>query len=243
MELPLSSAQASTLVYLPSVDSTNLELIRRLPDGLEEFSTVVSGEQTAGLGRLGRSWVSEPGSSISISVLLKPVRIELAQSLTLLAANSIHRALVKLTGSDQISIKWPNDILLSGKKLCGILASLNQHAVILGMGINLAQQQDAPEHATSLSVLGNFSFDQVVAAVLGELKSAYRGYIASGDFSAELAYLEKSCSTIGQLVRAELPDGSAITGRAEAITEAGHIVIQGDQRYELAAADVWHLRN
>ena len=243
MELPLSRAQVSTLIYLPSVDSTNLELIRRLPDGLEEFTTVVSGEQTAGLGRLGRSWISEPGSSISMSVLLQPPRLELAQSLTLLVASSVHRALVKLTGSNQLSIKWPNDILLAGKKVCGILASLNQQSVIVGMGINLAKQQGAPEHATALSELGKFSFDQVVGEILAELKAAYQGYVSSGDFSAELAYLEKSCSTIGQLVRAELPDGSAITGQAVAISEAGHIVIQGDRRYELAAADVWHLRN
>ena len=243
MDLPLSSAAVPSLIYLGSVDSTNLELIRRLGDDLPEFSTVVSGEQTAGLGRLGRSWVSEPGSSISMSVLLKPTSIELAQQLTLLAANAVHRALVSITDGGSFSIKWPNDILLSGRKVCGILASLHGDSVILGIGVNLSKQSAAPDHATSLEEFGKFSMDQVVAEILKNLSSSYQALIGAGNFDSDLDYLRENCSTIGQRVRAELPDGSEVIGTAIGISIAGHIIIEGDRRYELAAADVWHLRN
>ena len=242
MDLPLSIQQAPGLVFLDSVDSTNLELGRRLSDDLPEFTVVLAAEQTAGLGRLGRSWVSEPESSLAMSVLLRPASLELAQPITLLAANSVHRALSSLAGAE-FSIKWPNDILLRGKKVCGILASVSGSAIVLGLGINLLRQSGAPEHATSLSEVASLSFDQVASAVLAELRQGYSSYSETADFTAELDYLRANCGTLGQQVRAVMPDGSEIRGLATGITEQGHLVVESETTVELAAADVWHLRN
>jgi len=242
MELPLSSQLVPSLVFLESVDSTNLELERRLANDLPEFTTVMAAEQTAGLGRLGRSWVSEPASSISMSILLRPPSLESASQLTLLAANSVHRALTDLTGAN-LSIKWPNDILLEGKKVCGILASLSGPAVILGLGINLLSQRSAPDTATSLDQVASLSFDQVASAVLTNLREGYRELVSSQDFGLQLEYLRRNCSTLGQQVRAELPDGSEVRGTAVSISDSGHLVLKSDSIVELAAADVWHLRN
>lgn len=242
MQLTQSQKSFPALRYLDSVDSTNLELQRGCQPSTAEFTAVVAGEQTAGLGRLGRSWVSEPGTSISVSVLLRPDDLQQAGLATLLAANSVHRAMTGLTGSDQISIKWPNDVLIGQRKVCGILAQLHDSAVILGIGINLRRQIGAPEHATALDELVAASADDVVLAVLTELRAGWEKLKSMGA-AHELDYLRKNCSTLGTKVRAELPGGEVITGVAKSITEAGHLVIASDTEVELAAADVWHLRN
>ena len=242
MQLDRCQKVFPSLRYLDSVDSTNLELQRSYQPSTGEFTVVVASEQTAGLGRLGRTWVSEPGTSISISVLLKPTDLEHAGFATLLAANSVHRALTDLTGSEQISIKWPNDILIGERKVCGILAQLHDSSVILGIGINLKRQNSAPEHATALEELVDAAPEDVVLAVLTELRARWEVLKAQGP-AIELLYLRNHCSTLGTNVRAELPGGEIINGVAKSITAAGHLVIDAETEVELAAADVWHLRN
>lgn len=242
MQLAQSQKAFPSLRYLDSVDSTNLELLRGYQPSTPEFTVVTAGEQTAGLGRLGRTWVSEPGTSISISVLLRPTELDQAGFATLLAANSVHRALTDLTGSEQISIKWPNDILIGQRKVCGILAQLHDSALILGIGINLRKQNSAPEQATALDELVDASPDNVVLAVLTELRVRWEAFKLQGP-APELQYLRNHCSTLGTKVRAELPGGEMIIGIAKSITAAGHLVIDAETEVELAAADVWHLRN
>lgn len=243
MQLTRTQADFPGLVFLTSVDSTNLEMARRLGDSPAEFFAIAAAEQTAGLGRLGRSWVSEPETSLSLSLLLKPKSIRQAGFATLLAANSVHRALTGLTSSSDIGIKWPNDILLSGKKLSGILANLQNGYVVLGIGVNLRPQAQAPETATALSHLGEYSFDDVLHALLVELTRSWKNFTETDQNASEIAYLINHCVTLGQKVRAELPDGTSVSGLAKEITASGQLIIEGEERYELSAADVWHLRN
>ena len=122
MSLTKTAGVVNDLIALESVDSTNLELARRLAQGsLPNFSLVAASEQTAGMGRLGRSWVSEPGTSISASLYLKsPHTAELSWA-TLIAATAIRSAIAELV-TDEVLVKWPNDVLVNDKKISGIFS-------------------------------------------------------------------------------------------------------------------------
>jgi BirA family biotin operon repressor/biotin-[acetyl-CoA-carboxylase] ligase len=241
MQLPKSLAVVGGLRFLESIDSTNAELVRN-HRGLEDFSVLVAAAQTNGQGRAGRSWVSEPGASISISVLLRPSSSELANLITLLTAASIHQALSFLVGGGQLAIKWPNDILAGDRKLVGVLAQLNSDgSVVTGFGINLRSQASAPDNAFSLSEFGIEDFDEVSAACLSKLRDNWNQIQESGT-SWLIDYVSNNCSTIGSMVRADLANDESIEGKATSITDDGRLVIFSDREHIIAAADVWHVR-
>jgi BirA family transcriptional regulator, biotin operon repressor / biotin---[acetyl-CoA-carboxylase] ligase len=234
------------LEYFEQIESTNSYLLTRDLGALEDFSAVVAAEQTAGQGRLGRQWVSEPGSSISLSLLLKPkASVQQLSWLTLVAAVSVRHALTEL-GIAEVSIKWPNDVLVAHKKISGILAQLNGENLILGLGINLEPQQGAPEWATSISESGvTSSFDEVLAAVLTQLRARYLRFLADPNWAIETTrneFLEHS-STIGSEVRAILPNGEEIRGKAIDIDFQGNLLIDSGKVTPVSAADIVHLRN
>lgn len=241
MELPKSRAVLPGLRFVDSVDSTNLSLQRehaQLPD----FSALAAAEQTAGLGRAGRRWVSEPGASLSVSVLLRPKRPEISSLITLLMALSAHEALADLFSELTISIKWPNDLLIGEKKLAGILAIANpDQSVVVGIGINL-KHQAAPESAVALGEFVDADFDSVLAAVLGKLQKNWLRIQESTQTQWLIDNLRPNCSTIGAQVRADLVTGESIVGQAKDITSDGRLIIASEQEHILSAADVWHIR-
>lgn len=241
MDLPLARAVVPNLEFVDSIDSTNLALARKY-ELLADFYVLVSAEQTAGQGRAGRSWVSEKGSSISLSVLLRPVHQQNSSLVTLLIAVSAHQALHKLFPEIALSIKWPNDLLIGERKLAGILASLNpDQSIVAGIGINLADQR-APENAIALAELVDTDFDSTLSAVLAQLKSNWNLWQNSSDTSWLIDYLKTHCSTIGSAIRAELVTGESIVGTAIDIEMDGRLKVMADREHLLAAADVWHLR-
>ncbi|MFM1784479.1 MAG: hypothetical protein RLZZ579_756, partial [Actinomycetota bacterium] len=144
-------------------------------------------------------------------------------------------------------VKWPNDVLVQGKKICGILAQLNADgSVILGVGLNIRPQAGAPVTATSLQELGvEATADQVLALILAAFRSRFEVLTQAEDFAITktLNELEEICSTLGQEVRAEFPDGESVTGVATSIDRSGHLVIATPEPVVVSAADVWHLRN
>lgn len=244
--LEKSSGVVPKLILHETLDSTNAELERLDRKDLPEFTAVVAMSQTAGQGRLGRSWVSESGSSISVSVLLRP-KGSPAQIgwLTLLAAAAV-RATAEHLGATDAKIKWPNDVLVQGKKISGILARLHEGDLVLGVGINLKPQSDAPEHATSLSEQGAESdFDEVLSVFLTQLRGRYIKFMADPELSIRhtLQEFRDHSSTLGSKVRAILPDQSEIVGLAIDIDSSGNLLIQGDQLHTISAADIIHLRN
>ncbi|CAB4545025.1 MAG: biotin--[acetyl-CoA-carboxylase] ligase [Actinobacteria bacterium] len=241
MDLPLARAVVPNLEFVDSIDSTNLALAREY-ELLADFHVLVSAEQTAGQGRAGRSWVSEKGSSISLSVLLRPVHQQNSSLVTLLIAVSAHQALHKLFPEIALSIKWPNDLLIGERKLAGILASLNpDQSIVAGIGINLADQR-APENAIALAELVDTDFDSTLSAVLAQLKSNWNLWQNSSNTSWLIDYLKTHCSTIGSAIRAELVTGESIVGTAIDIESDGRLRVMADREHLLAAADVWHLR-
>jgi BirA family biotin operon repressor/biotin-[acetyl-CoA-carboxylase] ligase len=138
-----------TVLRYDSLPSTNSEVARLALEGAVEGLCVVANEQTAGRGRLGRKWMSPAGAGLYFSILLKPsVEMNKWPLLTLLAAVAVHDALRDTCGLET-DIKWPNDIVAGGRKLCGILAETLEadkgRAVILGIGINLSAAAFPPD--------------------------------------------------------------------------------------------------
>ncbi len=129
--------------HFESLDSTNKEVLRQAKMGAKQGLVVVTAEQTAGKGRLGRTWQTL-NQSLAMSVLLRPdLPASEISKLSLLTAVSLHDALTLFTPN--VGIKWPNDLLIEGKKVCGILTEMQQtddgFAVALGMGINIESPQ------------------------------------------------------------------------------------------------------
>ena len=242
MQLPKSQQVFSALSFHERLDSTNLELARTLTPSTPHFSAVIAASQTAGLGRLGRSWESPVKSSLSLSVFLSGETIVEPGWVTLLASLAVKRAVSEL-GVIGSGVKWPNDVLVSGKKISGILAQLlPQGDLILGIGLNLTPQSSELAMATSLQEQGIATDLDTAAALVGKQLAGLLEAFAED--SAEVKSLfSQSCVTLGQQVRAELPGGGEVLGLASEIDSAGQLVILTPEAISLSAADVWHLRN
>lgn len=242
VNLEKSLAADPELVFLESVDSTNLELARVLAATQKpDLFSIVAAEQTAGKGRLDRTWVSEPEGSISLSMLLRPVESVSKGLIPLFIGSQVSRAITKVTDSPAL-VKWPNDVLIEGKKVCGILSELNEQGVITGVGINVKKQAGAPETACSVADFAEASFDDVLSEVLAQIRSGWNDWMDFGnDFALQM--IRESSATVGKEVRAILPSGEEIIGTALSIAPDGRLQIQADQLHQLSAADVWHLRN
>ena len=242
MQLPKSTAVFSDLYWFEEIDSTNKELERLIGPSTKDFTAVISASQTQGQGRLGRSWQSPKGSSLSLSVLIEKAWISEPGWLSLLAALAVTRT-VRSLGASTAGIKWPNDILVDGKKLCGILSQLfPSGSAIVGIGVNLNSNASELETATSLQELGiEIEIDSLAALIGANLKELVSDFRANPD--RVKAEFSSSCLTLGQQVRAELPGGSDLLGLASAVDPSGQLVILTPEPHHLSAADVWHLRS
>jgi BirA family transcriptional regulator, biotin operon repressor / biotin---[acetyl-CoA-carboxylase] ligase len=173
--------------YLEQCESTQRELPADAPEG----AVVVAGEQTAGRGRLGRPWLAEPGTSLLFSVNLRPpVETQRLPALTIVAGTAAAEGVRQATGL-MPEIKLPNDLLVHGRKLAGILAEAREERVVLGMGINVnvaAEQlpKDVDREATSLLVELGERVDRarLLAAILLELERQYDAWISAGGAAA-----------------------------------------------------------
>lgn len=247
-----SRAVVPVVEVLESAASTNDVMQRRAGD-LPDLSVILTDNQTGGRGRLGRVWVSPPGKALAISVLLKPVGLppEAFGWFPLLAGLAMSRALSGFVPRE-VELKWPNDVLIDGSKVCGILCELlpGMSGVVVGSGVNLTLGADElpTESATSLLLAGGGEPDPdaVLAAYLTELTVLYREFTAaSGDpeRSALRDSVAAACHTIGRSVRVELPGGDILLGTAVDIDASGRLVVESDAgRTAVAAGDVTHLR-
>ncbi|MBX3099112.1 MAG: biotin--[acetyl-CoA-carboxylase] ligase [Salinibacterium sp.] len=243
MRLPLSRAVVDRLDLLDETGSTNAILVQRARSGTEqEFSVVATTSQTAGRGRLGRTWVAPPGKTIAASVLLTPSEGDRLSWLPLLAGLAMTRAVRSLVPDHAVTLKWPNDVQVDGLKVSGLLAELVPGVgVVIGAGLNLtmaAEELPTPV-STSLTLVGaspDDLVDRALAAYLRELRGLYDGWVAGADIRAQVA---AECSTIGRSVRVELPSGDDLYGTATDIDGEGRLIVDG---HTVAAGDVTHLR-
>jgi BirA family biotin operon repressor/biotin-[acetyl-CoA-carboxylase] ligase len=162
-----------------------------------------------------------------------------------MAALSV-RATLQTLGVEGAGIKWPNDVLVQGKKVSGILAQLEGKDLILGIGVNLKPQAGAPEHATSLADLGvAVDLDSVLVELLTQFRGRYLRFATDPEWAIELSTSEfrRFSTTLGQKVRAIYPDGRELVGVATDIDRLGNLLIDDGELHTVSAADIIHLRN
>ncbi|AYV29524.1 biotin--[acetyl-CoA-carboxylase] ligase [Streptomyces sp. CJ_13] len=247
----------TSVEVVPSTGSTNSDLAARAGD-LPEGVVLVAEEQTAGRGRLDRSWVAPARSGLFFSVLLKPgaaVPQERWGWLTLLAGVAAATGLSRAAGVDT-ALKWPNDLLVivdgEERKTGGILAERVGDGVVLGIGLNVTltdAELPVPE-AGSLALAKASVTDRepLLKAVLRSLEEWYGEWRAAGGDPAASGLQETyaaGCATLGRHVRAELPGGRRLTGTAEAVDADGRLVVRtaDGEREPVGAGDVVHLRS
>jgi BirA family biotin operon repressor/biotin-[acetyl-CoA-carboxylase] ligase len=216
---------------LASATSTNAVVAERARAGEEAGLCVVAEEQTAGRGRLDRTWVSPPRAGLTFSVLLRPATDQLGW-VPLLGGLAVVRAIREQTGVDAV-LKWPNDVLVGEKKAAGLLAEAVGGAVVLGVGLNVTTRAEELPHAmaTSLALEGARTTDRDTL-----LRSVLRALTFN---PADRAAYRELCSTLGRKVEVHLPGLKVVRGVADAVDEQGRLVVDGTP---YSAGDVVHLR-
>lgn len=215
-------------LYLSSVDSTNNWLHREL-DRLSDGDAVYTDNQTAGKGRKGHVWENRPGCALYYSVLIRRPLAD-PSTLPLLSSLAAADAVRELCGA-AAEIKWPNDLLLSGKKICGILCESllegEKADYISGIGINLRQDRaffegkGLPHGGSLFSVTGKACTLEQAAQALHRAMARRLAVFAEGGFPAIAAEYRAACVNIGREVYTDTARGTAID-----VDDAGHLVIR-----------------
>lgn len=218
---------------LECVDSTNL-YAGRIAEQAEHGTLIVAEEQTCGKGRRGRSWETEKRVNVMMTLLLRPeIRKERASQLTLLMAMAVVRGIRDLTGL-AAKIKWPNDIVVNEKKVCGILTEMkmktdDSYDVMIGTGINVNQMEFSEEliHAGSLKTeLGkDISREELIARILDVFEELYEVFTETEDLSGLYEEYNEVCVNVGCQVRV-LEPGNEYVGTAHGINKIGELVVQ-----------------
>lgn len=236
-------AVAGHLEVLPECASTNAEL-RSRADTRPHLSVLLTDTQTSGRGRLDRTWSTPAGTALAVSVLLRdlPGDADAWGWIPLAAGVAMTDAVAAQLPEHEVGLKWPNDVLVDGRKICGILAEVAGDAVIVGTGINTAMTADQlpVPTATSFAALGvQVDADRLLADYLTGLQHGIRSLGTDALHDDATA----RCLTLGQAVAVSLPDGTTLTGTAVRIASDGRLVVDdGRSEHEVAAGDVVHVR-
>jgi BirA family transcriptional regulator, biotin operon repressor / biotin---[acetyl-CoA-carboxylase] ligase len=245
------------LDVVDSIGSTNAALLAAAAEGAPDGSVLVAERQESGRGRLGREWVTPPGTAIAVSVLLRPVGVPTDRFgwLPLLTGLAVHQA-VQAAVPSRACLKWPNDVLVGAeqRKAAGILAEASSGpdgtAVVLGIGLNVLGSPDSlPPGATSLQAEGARDVDRhalliALLTALAARESAWRAAAGDPDADRLRADYRAVCGSLGAEVRVELPGGMTVTGMAEDVDGDGQLLLLNadGHRRAIAAGDVVHLR-
>jgi BirA family transcriptional regulator, biotin operon repressor / biotin---[acetyl-CoA-carboxylase] ligase len=241
------------IVHYFRIDSTNTAALRMAAAGAAEGTAVLAEEQTAGRGRFGRTWYSEKSSGIYASVILRPhLTPAVAPVLTLMAGIAAQSAVARTTGLSP-DIRWPNDLLLRGKKLCGILTEMSAevdrlHAVVIGIGINV-NHCTIPEElrpiATSLRLEGGkiYSRLQILVALLKEIEHHYRVLRDHGPAAIISRWTAASSYARGKRIRVAT-GGATFEGVTAGLEPHGALRVRRDdgRQESLVAAEIQEVK-
>jgi BirA family biotin operon repressor/biotin-[acetyl-CoA-carboxylase] ligase len=273
MDWVRSRAAVPRFEWLDTIGSTN-DVARDAATGADAAawphgSVIVTDDQTQGRGRLGRTWLAPTGKTLAISVLLRPgdrvpadaygwIPLLAGVAMTETVRAAVAAASVDRGGEDdgsggvEVELKWPNDVLVSDYKVCGILSELvGPGTVVVGAGLNLTlDEHDLPTlNSTSLLLVTRRrpDADAVLSDYLGRLLELVDGFIAAGGDAVASGAAERLvavCGTLGQEVRVELPGGDQLLGVAEAVAPDGRLMVRDEngEVQAVAAGDVTHLR-
>ena len=223
------------IIYYKQLDSTNTEIARLAMQGAEHGTVVVAELQTAGRGRKGRSWESPAGENIYMSILLRPDCVpNKAPMLTLVMAYSVAQVIQEL-GFSEVQIKWPNDLVLSGKKVCGILTEMQLMGseidyVVVGVGINVNTRNFSAglgDKATSLFLESGSKFERetIVENIVDNFEHAYRQFCNAQDLSFLQETYNSMLVNAGKEVRV-LEPGNEYTAYAQGINSKGELMVR-----------------
>lgn len=253
----------SELRVVRETGSTNADVAAAARGGAAEGLVIVAERQAAGRGRLGREWTSPPRAGLAVSVLLRPRQVPTSWYgwLPLLAGVALVETVRPLGGVDAV-LKWPNDLLIDGRKCAGVLAESTGGGVVLGIGLNVTLREDELPRppatlgaggvglaATSLLLAGAECTDRTVLlrALLRTLADWYERWSATGG-DPEASGLRPGyllhCATVGRPVTVALPGGTNLAGTATDVDRSGQLVVTGPdgRATTVAAGDIVHVR-
>ena len=209
--------------------STQFDLANNFKVG----NVLVAEYQSAGRGRLDRKFEVPPRKGLTFSFCINP-KSDLGW-IPLITGLAVSQAINKFIGKDLVKVKWPNDLLIEGKKLAGMLSEKNENGVVVGVGINIFQtQQELPiESAVSLSMFHEIDRSDLLVEILNELGSSL------ADIETQKNLYRSVCSTLGTKVRAALPNGEIIEDLAIGISNDGALLLN---TREISVGDILHLR-
>ena len=230
------------LCYFESLDSTNQKARELAEEGYPAGTLVIADNQTAGRGRRGRNWDSRAGMGIFMSLVLKPqISPDKASMLTLLSALAVSKGISKIT-EEKAQIKWPNDLVLHGRKICGILTEMSPKLdyVIVGIGINV-HNKDFPEEIAQMAgslyteTGKHYSRAKLVAAVLECFEHYYALFLEKEDLSLiQQAYNEL---LVNQEKEVRVLDSKEpFEGIAKGITEKGELMVDTEKGRKLVSS-------
>lgn len=230
------------VTYREVTESTNTTAMQLASDGAPEWTLVVAGHQTGGRGRIGRTWMSEPGESLLFSVVLRP---DLAPAdaglLTLLAGVAMAEA-ARVSCNADVKCKWPNDLMIGQGKAGGILAESSLagdriEQVVLGAGVNVTSSPDVEGAAN----LGGGDPAVLLSAFLWCFKQRYKP--GEPGFAGDVIEGHRAVSaTLGREVKAETMNGRSISGTAVDLDNRGNLIVDADGvRETVAFGEVAHL--
>ena len=233
------------IVYFDVTDSTNIQAKRLGEEGWPHGTLVVAGRQEAGRGRRGRAWESPEHSGIFMTILLRPAFLPAqASMLTIVAAMAVAKA-VRETYGLAAEIKWPNDIVINGRKICGILTEMNTEIdainyVVIGIGINVSNEQfgdEAAAIATSIAMEGGRKIRRaaLIWAVWEQFEACYESFCVSGDLSGMKQEYDAYLVNRDRQVRI-LDPKEPFTGIARGIDRHGELMVETEDGIRLVSS-------
>lgn len=222
------------IFYFPSIDSTNTKASQLAEEGYPTGTLVVAERQESGKGRRGRNWASPEGNGIFMTLILKPeINPNNASMLTLVAALAVSKAITKCTGRPA-GIKWPNDIVMNGKKVCGILTEMSAqfdyvNHIVIGIGINVHNEsfpEELSHMATSLYLESKEHFNRaaLIEEILEQFEGYYAVYLKKEDLSGLVKEYDINLVNRNQQVKV-LDPKEPFEGKAMGITPRGELIV------------------
>ena len=226
---------AKEVLYFDTIDSTNTKAQELAEKGYPSGTLVVADKQESGKGRRGRSWVSPSGTGIFMTLMIKPdINPNNASMLTLVAALAVAKAITSVTGEEAL-IKWPNDIVINGKKVCGILTEMNAqfdyiNHIVVGIGINVHNEsfpEEISQMASSLMIEAGgkrFHRAQINAETMSYFEQYYDTFLKTQDLSALVREYDELLVNRNKSVRV-LDPKEPFDGKAMGITPKGELIV------------------
>lgn len=226
---------AKEVLYFDTIDSTNTKAQELAEKGYPSGTLVIADKQESGKGRRGRSWVSPSGTGIFMTLMIKPdINPNNASMLTLVAALAVAKAITSVTGEEAM-IKWPNDIVVNGKKVCGILTEMNAqfdyiNHIVVGIGINVHNEsfpEEISQMASSLMIEAGgkrFHRAQIIAETMSYFEQYYDTFLKTQDLSALVREYDELLVNRNKSVRV-LDPKEPFDGKAMGITSKGELIV------------------